>query len=284
MCDVYNRVMHALAKNLAEQLLDTVPEELAAKIQAYDWHQAQVVERGKDHVILIADDLAVARLPRRPDSDLVRKMRLLKELDLPWRVPAPLSAVDHGVLQSFIAGSAHPHRSGDPATLASLVATLETYDTTNMSLGQPFAQRGRITEPMLKRVDPFVENSAARAIAEHIHGWTDDGVGSGLVHGDLAGHNMHWVGEELVGILDWDYAARWDTALNATYLSLWHGVDLESITGAPHRARVWSGALGLYALADALSWDISPAGWRRLNTKVQPRIQAAYRSLTSAEA
>ena len=51
----------------------------------------------------------------------------------------------------------------------------------------------------------------ARAIAEHVHGWTDDGIGAGLVHGDLAGHNMHWVDGQLIGILDWDYAALWDS-------------------------------------------------------------------------
>lgn len=276
--------MHALhAKHLTSQLLDTVPEQLALQLQAYDWSQAKVVERGKDHVLLIAEDLAVARLPRRADPDLARKTRLLEELHLPWRVPTPLSAVGNGLLQSYIPGTAHPHRSGDPATLASLVAALEDYDTTGMSLGQPFAQRGRLTEQMLTRLDAVVEHGMARAIAEHIHGWTDDGVGAGLVHGDLAGHNMHWVDGELVGILDWDYAAVWDTALNATYLQLWHGVPLEEITGVPHRARVWSGALGLYALADALTWDISPRGWRRLNTKVQPRIVAAYHSLKHAE-
>lgn len=276
--------MHALhAQHLSSQLLDTVPEQLALQIQAYDWNQAEVVERGKDHILLIAEDLAVARLPRRADPDLVRKTRLLEELHLPWRVPTPLSAVGFGLVQTFIPGTAHPHHSGDPATLASLIAALENYNTTGMSLGKPFAQRGRFTEQMLARLDTVVEYGMARAIAEHVHGWTDDGVGAGLVHGDLAGHNMHWVDGELVGILDWDYAAVWDTALNATYLQLWHGVDLETITGVPHRARVWSGALGLYALADALSWDVSQRGWRRLNAKVQPRILSAYQSLQYAE-
>lgn len=276
--------MHAdHAQRLASQLLDTVPASLATQIRAFNWQQAEIVERGKDHVLVIAEDLAVARLPRRVDPELARKAQLLEELQLPWKVPTALSAVDNGLLQTFIPGTAHAHSGGDPATLVRVVETLERYDTTNMSLGQPFAQRGRLTEELLTRLDTVVNDGMARAIADSIHGWTDDGIGAGLVHGDLAGHNMHWVDGELVGILDWDYAAVWDTALNATYLNLWHGVDLEDITSVPHRARVWSGALGLYALADALSWDVSPAGWRRLNKKVQPRILAAYQSLRHAE-
>lgn len=273
----------AHAQKLALQLLDTVPTTLATQIQSYDWQQAKVVQRGKDHVLVIADGLAVARIPRRADPELVRRTRLLAELQLPWQVPTPLSNVDHGVLQTYIPGSAHPHNSGNATTLATVVETLAHYDTTGLSLGHPFAQRGRITEKMLARLDAAVENNMHRAIAEHIHAWTDEGVGAGLVHGDLAGHNMHWIDGELIGILDWDYAAVWDTALNATYLNLWHGVALEDFSAVPNRARVWSGALGLYSLADALSWNVSSGGWRRLNAKVQPRIQRAYEALQYVE-
>lgn len=273
----------ARAYRLAQQLLPTVPTELAEALTKYNWHDAQLVERGKDHLILLADELAVARLPRRTDAQLARTMRLIDQLDLPWMLPTALSAVDDGVLQTYIPGTAHPHGVGDPNTLANIVTVFGEYDTTGLALNTPFAQRGRFTNAMLTALDAVVADQMAWEIADHVHGWTDDEVGAGLVHGDLAGHNMHWVGGQLVGVLDWDYAARWDTALNATYLSLWHGVALEELTPTPHRARVWSGALGLYSLANALTWDISAAGWRRLNKKVQPRILAAYQALPYAE-
>src|SRR5699024_2271948 len=204
-------------------------------------------------------------------------------LHLPYLHSFPTRRSSDLVIQTFIPGSAHPHNSGNAATLATIVETLAQHDTSDLSLGQPFAQRGRITEEMLAGLDTAVEHGMHRAIAEHIHAWTDEGVGAGLVHGDLAGHNMHWIDGELIGILDWDYAAIWDTALNAAYLNLWHGVALEDFSAVPNRARVWSGALGLYSLADALSWNVSPAGWRRLNAKVQPRIQLAYNALQHAE-
>lgn len=271
------------AERLSQRLLPTVSADLAMDVATYDWQLARVVERGKDHTILIADELGVARLPRRPDPDFGRKVALVDSLDLPWLVPTALSEVNDGVLQAFIPGTAHPHGSGDATVLANIVSTFQAYDTSQLPLNVPFAQRGRFTSTMLSTLDEVIPDHMAWAIAEHVHGWTDDLVGAGLVHGDLAGHNMHWVDGELVGILDWDYAAVWDTALNATYLSLWHGVPLEAITETPKRARVWSGALGLYSLADALSWDVSAAGWRRLIKKVKPRILAAYRALSQAE-
>lgn len=271
------------ATQLSRRLLATVSPSMAAQLEHFDWGTAQVVERGKDHTILIAPELAVARIPRRTDPDLTRKMTLLEQLQLPWGVPRPLSEVDRGVLQEYIPGTAHPHGTGDPQVLAEIVAVFAAYDPAGLSLTAPFAQRGRFSRNMLTALDAIVPDKMAWDIAEHVHGWTDDQVGAGLVHGDLAGHNMHWDNGELVGILDWDYAAVWDTALNATYLSLWHKVALGDITDVPNRARVWSGALGLYSLADALSWDVSPAGWRRLNKKVQPRILAAYQSLADAE-
>lgn len=274
-------VVHA--SRLAQQLLPTVPTALASQIAAYDWQQASVVERGKDHIVVIAPGVAVARIPRRPDADLPRKMRLVEQLRLPWLVPTPLSVVEDGVLQRYIPGTAHPHGSGCAQTLANIVSVFARYDTTGLRLNQPFAQRGRFNKSMLTALDEVVEDHMAWAIAEHVHGWTDDGVGDGLVHGDLAGHNMHWVNGELTGILDWDYAAVWDTALNATYLNLWHGVAFEEITPVPNRARVWSGALGLYSMFDALSWDITPAGWRRLQRKVLPRIDAAVAALKHVE-
>lgn len=274
----------ARAMRLTQRLLPTVPDEVASKLVAFNWERAAVVERGKDHTVLIADDFAVARIPRTADPDLARKMQLIDALELPWLVPTPLSAVDDGVLQAYIPGTAHPHGSGNAATLAHIVSVFDAAETSGLDLNVPFAQRGRFTCEQLTALDTVIPDRMAWAIAEHVHGWTDDQVGAGLVHGDLAGHNMHWVGGELIGILDWDYAAVWDTALNATYLSLWHGVALDDMTGVPNRARVWSGALGMYSLADALSWDVSPAGWRRLIKKVQPRILAAYRALPHTEA
>src|SRR5699024_12669767 len=110
---------------LTHQSWDCVPVYLAAQLQPCYWSQAKSIERGKDHSILMAGHLAVARLSRFDGPDLARKVRLLKQLRLPWRVPTPLSHVDQGVLQRYIPGTAHPHNSGDVATLSHVVEVLE---------------------------------------------------------------------------------------------------------------------------------------------------------------
>lgn len=138
------------AAMLSRRLLPSVPGQIAAQLADYDWRTAQVVERGKDHTILIADDLAVARIPRQLDPDLDRKMQLLNDLDLPWLVPTPLSEVEHGVLQTYLPGTAHPHGSGEPHRLADIVSVFEAYNTADLGLNVPFAQRGRITRQKLK--------------------------------------------------------------------------------------------------------------------------------------
>src|SRR5690625_6327598 len=92
---------------LSQHLLPTVPDDLATTLSTYDWRKAQCVERGKDHTILIADELAVARLPRRRDPDLERKVALVDALDLPWQVPTSLSEVDEGDRKSTRLNSSH---------------------------------------------------------------------------------------------------------------------------------------------------------------------------------
>src|SRR5690625_7921322 len=116
------------AQQLAHQLLATVPTSLASQIQTYDWQQAKVVERGKDHVLVIAEGLAVARLPRRVEPELARRTRLLEQLELPWKVPTPLSAVDHGVLQTYIPGSAHAHNVSNQPYLAQRIESMTQCD------------------------------------------------------------------------------------------------------------------------------------------------------------
>src|SRR5699024_10036183 len=115
----------AHATRLAHQLAPSVPAPLAARIAAYDWHQATIVERGKDHTVLIATDVVVVRVLPRSDTDLRRKMRMLEQLTLSWLVPTPLSLVDEGVLQRYTPGTAHPHGGGCAATLAHVVSVFD---------------------------------------------------------------------------------------------------------------------------------------------------------------
>src|SRR5690625_2193587 len=94
------------AVNLSQQLLPWVHADLPAQLTNVDWQSALVVELVEDHTNLIAPDVAVARVPRRDDPDLARKMHLLEQLQLPWPLPRPLSDAHHGVLPTYIPGTA----------------------------------------------------------------------------------------------------------------------------------------------------------------------------------
>ncbi len=91
-----------------------------------------------------------------------------------------------------------------------------------------------------------------------------------------------WV---LLGVLDWDLACCWDPALNAAYLSLWHGEEkLEGIARdavEARRGRVWLGVMALESLYDASLREGTPssANWGRLLRKTLPRIGRAVEAL-----
>lgn len=73
-------------------------------------------------------------------------------------------------------------------------------------------------------------------------------VPASLVHGDLAGENMHWsADDDLVGILDWDLAQAFDPAVDAACLA-WHGSRTvrRAVDGDTYRrARVWARTFGI---------------------------------------
>lgn len=221
------------------------------------------------------------------------------------------------VLQQYIPGQAHPPHTGDLQDLRSICEHLAAVDTKPLQpyLAEPFTFRGRWTAAKTEVVqqlptrlpeqvrnlpwpDFFVHSSPERfpsavsLITETVTAWTaQPPVTPSLVHGDLAGHNMHWLpvpGEQrwqLHGILDWDLACIWDPALNPAYLSLWHGEEkLPDITrdrDELQRARVWLGAMALESLYDtALRVEqVRPKRWLRLLSKTLPRIDRAMQVL-----
>jgi aminoglycoside phosphotransferase (APT) family kinase protein len=105
-----------------------------------------------------------------------------------------------------------------------------------------------------------------------------------FVHGDLGGHNMRWNDGRLVGVIDWDWAAGWDPAIDAACLA-WHGWDAVAAAVDPptyQRARIWHRTFGIEQLA--VSWlrppgppDIIPrtAEWLR-RTRGQPSTERKY--------
>ncbi|AXR73895.1 MULTISPECIES: phosphotransferase family protein [Auritidibacter] len=282
----------ALAQHLAAHLREGISARHRALIESAPWSQAHLIERGKDHRLVIVPGHLVVRIPRDSATNLERQATLLDQLapQLPWQVPVALSIVDGGVIQPYIAGTAHPNHSGDPEQLRDIVHTLSEVDTTGLALNQPFAQRGGLTPQKVTRLakmpgPPLPDFAQFIAdVAELTHTWTQEGP-FGLVHGDLAGHNMLWLQDpwRLNGVLDWDQASRWDPALNPAILSLWHGAGmLPQICSSPSElvhARVWSASMALESIENALRRQPPASAFRRLMRKTVPRLEAAQQAL-----
>ncbi|MDR2254965.1 MAG: aminoglycoside phosphotransferase family protein [Arthrobacter sp.] len=279
-----------------------LPSELALARRldpAPAWAEGFVEEGGDDHLVLVPGAPApggapgvVLRLARRPEvaSELGRRMALLSALapHLPWLSPEPLSDVVLGddaapaaVLQRFVSGGAHAPHEGDPAALRGVLEALaavptaawESLVTGPYVSSAPWDPAGR--EAVLG-VLPAEARRAAEAVWAGLEGI--EGEATGLVHGDLAGHNMRWKVERLVGVIDWDHAAAWDPAINLSHLALWHGVDVVA-PAAPDarfaaRAALWVGHHALFRLRRAAE-DGAVRRWERLLRKTLPRLDFA---------
>ncbi|WP_411734364.1 phosphotransferase family protein [Paeniglutamicibacter sp.] len=255
-----------------------------------DWKAARVEEGGQFHLVLVADGQAVMRMSRTVEAarDMQRRVDLVQALSgkFSFQLPTALSEVWHGdgsaaVMQRYIPGAAHLPHAGDATRLRAVLEEFAAVDVGPLAhlLAPPFSFRGpwdeAKTETTLRALPAELVADAQRVLST-IAGFS--GITPSLVHGDLAGHNMHWIDGHLVGVLDWDLAAAWDPALNSAYLGLWHGADLlEDIAPSPEeawRAQVWLGAMGLESFFDTITHD-NHADRDRLLHKIAPRIHAA---------
>ncbi|WP_349931377.1 phosphotransferase family protein [Glutamicibacter mishrai] len=258
------------------------------------WENAGVNEGGQFHKVVIANPDSVIRMARTIDAteEMPRSIKLLELVSdqLDYQIPVATSQIQTvdslgSVAMSFIPGSAHEPHYGDPKILGKLVSDLAQVELEPLRehLASPFAFRGPWTDERQQQCfDALPEE--LRGPASSLWAQLDElaQVPPSLVHGDLAGHNMHWVDEELIGILDWDLAAAWDPALNTAYLSLWHGLEMvDLIAPSPdeaHRAKIWLGLMSLERLSDTLSRTDNPKTDKLLR-KIGPRIENAAQAV-----
>jgi aminoglycoside phosphotransferase (APT) family kinase protein len=135
-------------------------------------------------------------------------------------------------------------------------------------------------------VVPRLPRSWRPEASRRIHAALDlPAVAASLVHGDLAGANVHW-GEDgrLLGVLDWDLAQPFDPAVDAACLA-WHGWDKVAAAvdrHVLHRAWTWYLTFGLeqvaFALLNGEPEDVvarrcsAAAGWLDRTTQLKPPL------------
>ncbi|MEV0583336.1 aminoglycoside phosphotransferase family protein [Nonomuraea sp. NPDC050310] len=232
-----------------------------------------VLTGGQFHDVVLLPGTAAVRVARSRSSaaELPRRTALLSRLaalDLPFRVPEPLGPVATvdglaAVALSWVGGAAHPKGSGDPVRLRELIDGLAAVDVAALQdvLDVPHAYAGRehweklLLEEVLPRLPGHVRGEARRRIEAAAE---LPPVPPRLVHGDLAGDNVHWGPDgAVVGVLDWDLASPFDPAVDAACLA-WHGWEAVAAavdTETYRRARVWEATFVIEGVGAALLND-----------------------------
>lgn len=232
-----------------------------------------VVQDGGEHLVVVAPEVGVVRVARTAQSAALMPRRTellgrLSELELPFAVPEPLSAVTtvdgyNPVATSWVPGEPHPKGEGDPGALRQVLGALRSINIGPLAdlLAEPHGYAGGDdwAELMTLAVDSLsadVREDARRRLGEAL---ALPEVPPSLVHGDLAGHNMRWSADRrLIGIIDWDWAAGWDPAIDAACLG-WHGwttVEAAVDPATYQRARIWHRTFGIEQIV--ASWLRSP--------------------------
>jgi aminoglycoside phosphotransferase (APT) family kinase protein len=255
-------------------MFDRVSEELlavaAAVLPGQDLRSAALASGGSHHVLLFPgvavvriarNSTAVAALPRR--TELLRR---LAGTDLPFAVPVPLSEVVRAeghtaVALSWLEGRPFPRgEGGEPKELVRLLHALREVDCRDLQglLGVPHEYAGGEywAEIMEQDVVPRLPRARQPEARRRVQAALDlPTVTASLVHGDLAGANLHWSGDgRLLGVLDWDLAQPFDPAVDAACLA-WHGWDKVAAAvdrRTLHRAWTWYLTFGLEQVSFAL--------------------------------
>ncbi|WP_431964765.1 phosphotransferase family protein [Actinacidiphila sp. bgisy160] len=212
---------------------------------------------------MLLPQVAAVRISKRPSAAeaLPRRMELLRAVGaagLPFAVPEPLTpvAVFDGraaVAVSWIDGAALPEGEGDPEHIGKLLRDLrevplaaglrQALATTREP--SPRGWAGILAEDVIPRLPVRWRDEGRRRLDNAM---ALDPVPDALVHGDLAGSNVHWSSDgKLIGVLDWDLALPFDPAIDAACMA-WHGWDTVR-RAVDHdtyrRARVWDQTFGI---------------------------------------
>lgn len=237
--------------------------------------ECQVIDAGQFHQVVTAPGVGAVRIARRPGrTEEFRRVAALVErldgLDLPFAVPVPLGPVtEHDgravLATAWVDGAPAPRDSPYVAGVRSLLAAMTTVDVEEVAdlLAPPHAYAGGedwqrlLLEEVVPRLPRVLQDDGRRRVAA-VAVLEDT---SSFVHGDLAGDNVLWHGERVVGVLDWDLAAGWDLAVDAACLA-WHGWSTvrQVVSEATYqRARTWYRVFGLQQIAADILADAPPA-------------------------
>lgn len=211
----------------------------------------EIVETGTSSVVVLTQDLAI-RIARDEITaqELKRTQRLVDELpEFSFQVPRSVAEIlDEGGVVAVptirLAGSPHAAGSGDPRALKAVLDEIQEIDTSGLKnyLAEPHVFcGGRRWLDVLHKIVPLLGAGARDPALEIIHQLENQEArltpaDLGFTHGDLAGSNMLFSGEQVTAVLDWDLASISDPADDVASLANWHGWELLPQLATPQLA------------------------------------------------
>ena len=229
------------------------------------------VRTGSSSIVALGLRTAV-RVARDPGSapELLRAQRVVDALpDLPFALPCSVgpAATHDGVTAVPVRrldGMSRAPGHADPGELRRLLVAIHTIDPSPLrdDLATPRAFYGgeRWREVLADDVVPLLPAALRGPAAEVVDRLAAadadaDAHIQSVGHGDLAGANVLWEGDRVVGVLDWDLASIEDPAEDVASLAGWHGWELAPTLAEPStvaRAALFRAVAPLTVVAFAL--------------------------------
>jgi aminoglycoside phosphotransferase (APT) family kinase protein len=194
----------------------------------YDWTRA-TWEIGAFHDVLVLAGHVVARITRSSFAAeaMEQRVEVLERLEGrigQFAVPTVLSGVRRwapecaGVLCGYVRGSSTERPEDPVAELKRVVDTIHDADGSMFADtevrswcgGPDFARL--VSDHVIPLLDDDVGTAAADVVDHLLE--AEASAPSCVVHGDLNSFNLLWEAEEAFGVIDWDFAAVSDPALD----------------------------------------------------------------------
>jgi len=246
-----------------------VDDVLAAAGDPVRSADAAWVRTGSSSLVALGLRTAV-RVARDPDSasELLRAQRLVDTLPaLPFALPRSVgTAATHdgatAVPVRRLHGRSRAPGHADPVELRRLLVAVHTIDPSplrdDLAAPRSFYGGERWREILAGDVVPLLPTALRGPAAEAVARLADADAGDhirSVGHGDLAGSNVLWAGDRVVGVLDWDLASLEDPAEDVASLAGWHGWELAPALADPGtvaRAALFRAVAPLTVVAFAL--------------------------------
>ncbi|MGV3016786.1 phosphotransferase [Rothia sp. 88186D007BW] len=222
---------------------------------------------GSAHVIVNMGAELSVRIAKTPKTghQVARRTEILRRLpqDLPFAVPRPITRVITrngftAVGLTWIKGEPRLQGSAPPKQLATLIKAIHSVDFRGYGPYMDMVHehwggrdnwevllREQVVPQLLSGAQKIAHTAIDRVLAL-------EPAPPVLVHGDLAGHNILWKGDKLVGVIDWDHASVGDAAIDHAALGNFYGWDsLAKVLNDAQleRARIVARLLPLQSLA-----------------------------------